>query len=88
MALWLNSENIIDYIFDSGICNSGSKNAVTSEQIGGRNFNLLVSYADGRKHFVKQERRREGDSVLGELSQEWNVYEFLNQFAELEYFPG
>jgi thiamine kinase-like enzyme len=86
MTLWLNSENIVGYLFETGIYNSDSKNAVTSEQIGGKNFNLAVSYSNGHKHFVKQERRRGEDNVSGELSQEWNVHRFLQQFTELEHF--
>ncbi len=48
-----------------------------------KNFNLLLTFSDGHKLLVKQERHNQEGKAAGEFLDEWRVQEFLQKFPEL-----
>jgi hypothetical protein len=81
MAFRLNNKNVFDYICQESFCTPQEQ--VTVEQVGAKNFNLLLTlHTSGRKLFVKQERSTK-HGTAGELQREWQFHEFLRQFSEL-----
>ena len=67
MALFLNSQNIFDYLADQEICSNSDKGIGTVKPIAAKNFNLLVSLPENRQLLVKQERQNQDGETAGEF---------------------
>ena len=83
MTFRLNSHNVFDYLAAHGLCNSSEQSVNKIEPLEAKNFNLLVTFSDGLKLLVKQERHNQEGKAGGEFLSEWRVQEFLQQFSEL-----
>lgn len=83
MIFILNSHNVFDYLVTHRLCNQSDPHPSKIEVLPAKNFNLLVSFLDGRKFLVKQERHQEGKTV-GEFLIEWRIEEFLQNFPNLD----
>ncbi|NEQ08008.1 MAG: phosphotransferase, partial [Moorea sp. SIO4E2] len=53
------------------------------EPLEAKNFNLLLTFPDGHKLLVKQERHNQEGKAAGEFLNEWRIQEFLQKFPEL-----
>ncbi|WP_414530587.1 phosphotransferase [Nodularia chucula] len=83
MIFILNSHNVFDYLVTHRLCNQSDPHPSKIEVLTAKNFNLLVSFLDGRKFLVKQERHQEGKTV-GEFLIEWRIQDFLQSFPSLD----
>ncbi|WP_392530473.1 phosphotransferase family protein [Nostoc sp. C117] len=85
MVLSLSSHNVIQYLQDVGLYNSGDGISDESDLPGNskKNFNLLVTLADNRKLLVKQERNINSEGLPHELFKEWLFHQLLQQFPVL-----
>ncbi len=84
MTFLLNSHNVFDYLAAHGLSNPSEQTISKIEPLEAKNFNLLLTFADGHKLLVKQERHNQSGKAAGEFLSEWRVQEFLQQFPELE----
>jgi len=84
MTFLLSSHNIFDYLSEHSLCSKEEKTSSTVEQVNAKNFNLLVTFGDGRKLLVKQERHNRQGKTIGEFQNEWQFQKLLNQFPQLE----
>ena len=83
MTFLLNSHNVFDYLVAHGLCNPSEQALSEIEPLEAKNFNLLLTFSDGHKLLVKQERHNQEGKASGEFLSEWRVQEFLQQFPEL-----
>ncbi|WP_138498767.1 phosphotransferase family protein [Nostoc sp. PA-18-2419] len=85
MVLSLSSHNVIQYLQDVGLCNSGHGRSDESDlpRSSSKNFNLLVTLADNRQLLLKQERIINSEGLPHELFKEWLFHQLLQQFPVL-----
>ncbi len=83
MTFLLNSHNVFDYLAAHGLCNPLEQALSKVEPLEAKNFDLLLTFSDGHKLLVKQERHDQEGKAAGEFLSEWRVQEFLQQFPEL-----
>ncbi|WP_199246149.1 phosphotransferase [[Phormidium] sp. ETS-05] len=87
MNLLISSDNVLSYLVRQDLISPAPKNDdATIEIRQGKNFNLLVTLADGSKLLVKQERYNQQGKTAGEFLNEWRSHEFWRTFPELGYF--
>ncbi|MGD1805134.1 phosphotransferase [Dapis sp. BLCC M126] len=84
MTFILSSHNIFDYLSENSLANKTEETLSKVEPINAKNFNLLVTFADGSKLLVKQERHNQQGKTIGEFQNEWLFQNFLNKFPQLE----
>jgi hypothetical protein len=82
MTFLLNHHNVFDYLVEH--CKSEQPLSKV-EPVAAKNFNLLVTFGDGRKLLVKQERHNQEGKAAGEFLSEWRIQEFLQEFSELNH---
>ncbi len=85
MQLILNHENVFDYLVEHDLYKSPQEILNNVEVIAAKNFNLLVTLADGSKLLVKQERHNHKGETAGEFLGEWRIQELLQKFSELNH---
>lgn len=85
MTLRLNRDNVFDYLVEHEICKSSQQTLNNIEPITAKNFNLLVTLADGTKLLVKQERHNHKGEAAGEFLSEWRIQKLLQKFSELNH---
>ncbi|MBW4687445.1 MAG: aminoglycoside phosphotransferase family protein [Komarekiella atlantica HA4396-MV6] len=83
MTFSLNFHNVFDYLVEQGLCNQSEQSPSKIEPVAAKNFNLLLTFTDGRKLLVKQERHNQDGKTAGEFFREWRIQEFLQQFPNL-----
>ncbi|WP_293025267.1 hypothetical protein [Moorena sp. SIO3I8] len=83
MTFILNSHNVFDYLAARGLCNPSEQALSKIEPLEAKNFNLLLTFPDGNKLLVKQERHNQEGKAAGEFLNEWRIQEFLQKFPEL-----
>lgn len=84
MAFLLNSHNVYNYLTEHGLCNQSESSGSKAELVTGKNFNLLVTFANNRKLLIKQERHNREGKAASEFLGEWRVQEFLQRFSSLD----
>lgn len=82
MALHLSSNNILNYINEQGFCTTEEQKYCKIEPKSAKNFNLLLSFPNGRQLLVKQEPLNQAGKASGEFLREWRIQEFVNKFPE------
>jgi thiamine kinase-like enzyme len=83
MAFSLSSQNVSQYLLDSGLCTQADLENLEIEPKHLKNFNLLVSLPDRHKLLVKQERRVKDGQTANEFFNEWQFHQLLQKFPEL-----
>lgn len=84
MTFILNSQNVFDYLVAQSLFNESEQYPIHIEPLVAKNFNLLVTFADGTKLLVKQERHNQEGKAAGEFLIEWRIQEFLQKFPNLD----
>jgi hypothetical protein len=77
MPFLLSSQNVINYLIDQGICQREDGENSSIEIKPAKNFNLLLTLADGRQLLVKQEPHNDKGETAGEFLQEWQFQKLL-----------
>lgn len=80
MAIVLNTDNVFDYLAALGYCAATDRSTSQIKVISGKNFNLAISFIDGRNLLVKQ-------GVCGcigeqstEFSADWRIQQLVKNF--------
>jgi thiamine kinase-like enzyme len=84
MTFILNSQNVFDYLVKQSLVKGSEQLPSRIEPLVAKNFNLLLTFADGNKLLVKQERHNQEGKAAGEFLIEWRVQEFLQEFPDLD----
>jgi hypothetical protein len=85
MKFLLSSENVFEYLLEQGLGDTKEQELSEIKLKSGKNFNLLVSFANDRHLLVKQERHDLKGQTKGEFLKEWRIHEFLQKFPELSH---
>ncbi|NDJ24516.1 phosphotransferase [Nostoc sp. B(2019)] len=85
MAFILNYHNVFDYLVEQRLCNRSEQSPSKIEPVAAKNFNLLLTFTNGRKLLVKQERQNQNGKTAGEFLREWRIQEFLQQFSKFNH---
>jgi hypothetical protein len=87
--LFLNSQNIGDYLVEIGLCQALEKEDLSLELISGetRNFNLLVKISQSEKIIVKQERYQKL-AINNEFWYEIKVRDLIKEFTEIHFIKA
>lgn len=92
MVFRLNRDNVFDYLVNHQLLKSSQEEINKIEPIVAKNFNLLLTFIDGSKLLVKQERHNHKGETAGEFLREWRIQELLQRFSELNhlrsFLPG
>ena len=67
MTFILNSQNVVKYLAEQGLLKQDEKSVIKVESVAAKNFNLLLTFADGNKLLVKQERHNHEGKASGEI---------------------
>ncbi|NES87625.1 MAG: aminoglycoside phosphotransferase family protein [Moorea sp. SIO2B7] len=78
----LSSSNVGDYLAQLNLCHDLK---LQIEPVAAKNFNLLVTFSDGKKILVKQERQNQQGKTAGEFQHEWRIQALLQRFPQLDY---
>ncbi|MBD2345897.1 aminoglycoside phosphotransferase family protein [Anabaena subtropica] len=81
----LSSQNVFEYLISLNLCTSDEQSLSKIELKPAKNFNLLVTFPDGRKLLVKQERHNLEGKTTGEFLLEWRIHDFVRKFPELSH---
>lgn len=82
-AFVLTSQNVFEYLVKQAICTDKEVVPIQIEPKFAKNFNLLVTWQDGHKLFVKQERCNLEWKTASGLLNEWLLHEFFQIFPKL-----
>jgi hypothetical protein len=88
MTFILNYHNVFDYLVEKELCNHSEQFPTKIEPVAAKNFNLLLTFINGRKLLVKQERHNQEGKAAGEFLSEWRIKEFLQRFPNLDNYPS
>lgn len=83
MNFILSSQNVLNYLSERKICNLEKQKLDKIEARSSKNFNLLVSFADGSRLLVKQERRDRQGRTRNEFADEWRIQELCQKHSQL-----
>ena len=83
MTLLLSSQNVGNYLAEQGLCSQSDTDKLEIKPVTAKNFNLLVTFPDGHKLLVKQERHNQEGKAAGEFMGEVRVQSCLEQFPQL-----
>jgi thiamine kinase-like enzyme len=76
MAFLLSSQNVSQYLLDLNLCTQQDLEFIQIESLPpAKNFNLLITFSQERKLFVKQERHGFNGIAANELINEWKFYQ-------------
>jgi Phosphotransferase enzyme family len=81
----LSSQNVFDYLISLNLCTPDEQSLSKVELKPAKNFNLLVTFPEGRKLLIKQERHNLEGKTAGDFLLEWRVHKFLRVFPEISY---
>jgi hypothetical protein len=82
-AFVLTSQNVFEYLVRQALCTDKEVAPIQIEPKFAKNFNLLLTWQDGRKLFVKQERCNLREKTRREFLNEWLLHEFFQRFPKL-----
>lgn len=82
-AFVLTSQNVFEYLVRQVLCTDKEVAPIQIEPKFAKNFNLLVTWQDGRSLLVKQERCHLEGKTTSEFLNEWLLHEFFQRFPKL-----
>ncbi|ACK68890.1 aminoglycoside phosphotransferase [Gloeothece citriformis PCC 7424] len=80
----LSVKNSLDYLNQRNLIDLSTKSLVNLDVIQAKNFNVLLTFSDGKKILVKQERLNPKEKIGGDFLGEKSIQEFWRNFPELE----
>ena len=81
MTTILDTDNVFTYLADLGYCQIVDRENIQIDLIPAKNFNLLLTFANGKSLLVKQELHDDRSQTKGEFHTAWRMQQLL------EYFP-
>lgn len=85
MELLLSPQNLFEYLIDRGICTPENQSMSKIEIKPAKNFNLLLTFPEGKQLLIKQERRSSNGKTAGEFFREWQIQTMLQTLPQLSH---
>ncbi len=83
MAVILDTNNVFEYLTALKYCTLADRDTSQITIIDAKNFNLLISFADGQNLLVKQELHNAQGQTLGEFAAAWQVQSLTAAFPQI-----
>jgi Phosphotransferase enzyme family len=83
MKISLDTNNVFEYLAALNYCRISDQNISKVTVIPAKNFNVLVSFSDGRNLLIKQELHNNLGQTEGEFSLAWQMQQLINRFPDL-----
>lgn len=80
MITILDTDNVFDYLTALDYCCSADRDTSQLKVISAKNFNLLISFADGKNLLVKQELHNACGKTKGEFWTAWQIDRLVKEF--------
>jgi Phosphotransferase enzyme family len=80
MPIILDTDNIFEYLATLNYCTAADRDTSLIKFIPAKNFNLLITFADGRSLLVKQELHNHQGQSKGEFWSVWRMQKILDKF--------
>jgi 5-methylthioribose kinase len=82
MATILDTDNVFEYLIKLNYCNVADRDTSRVTEIFAKNFNLLISFADGKNLLIKQEPHDCDGQAIGEFQAAWRMQELVKSFPD------
>jgi len=83
MATILDTDNVFEYLASLNYCHVVDRDTSIITVISAKNFNLLISFADGKNLLVKQQIHNVQGKTKGEFSAAWQIQDLVKHFPTL-----
>jgi hypothetical protein len=83
MKIILDTQNVFEYLTALNYCQLAERDPIEVKLIPAKNFNLLISFADGKDLLVKQELSNARGETKGEFFTAWQMQELVKHFPTL-----
>jgi hypothetical protein len=80
MPIVLDTQNVFEYLTALNYCQLADRDTSETTLISAKNFNLLITFADGRNLLVKQERHDYRGKTKGEFWAAWQMKQLVDYF--------
>ncbi len=80
MEIILDTDNIFEYLADLNYCQIADRENTQVTIVPAKNFNLLLTFSNGKALLVKQENRDYRGQAKGEFWAAWQIRELVNAF--------
>jgi hypothetical protein len=80
MPIILDTDNVFDYLVQLDYCSIAERQTSQMTIISAKNFNLAISFADGKNLLVKQELYNPQGETLGEFWSAWRIQRLVREF--------
>jgi serine/threonine protein kinase len=80
MKIILDTQNVFEYLTAHNYCQLAERDSSEVKLIPAKNFNLLISFADGKNLLVKQELSNDRGETKGEFFTAWRMQELVKHF--------
>jgi hypothetical protein len=84
MKLQLSSQNVLEYLAQHQLADLEEREQIKIELKSAKNFNLLIHLPNKYSFLIKQERFTKEGLVLGEFVREWEIFQLLQNFVQLD----
>jgi serine/threonine protein kinase len=82
MATILDTNNVFEYLTALKYCNVVDRDTSQVTVIPAKNFNLLITFADGRNLLIKQELHDDRGETKGEFWAVWRIQRLIKNFPK------
>jgi hypothetical protein len=83
MKISLDTDNIFKYLATINYCQITDQATSELTFISAKNFNILITFSDGRNLLIKQELHNDHGQTKGEFWSAWQMQELINRFPDL-----
>ena len=84
MTTILDTDNVFEYLAKLNYCIVADRATSKTTVIPAKNFNLLISFTDGRNLLVKQEIHNDRGETAGEFWSAWHMKQTIESFPNLQ----
>ena len=84
MPTILDTDNVFEYLTALDYCNLADRDTSKVNIIPAKNFNLLISFTDGKNLLIKQEPHDDRGQSKGEFWSAWQMQELVKYFPDLD----
>jgi hypothetical protein len=84
MTIILDTQNVFEYLTALNYCSLADAATSQITIISAKNFNLLISFADGKHLLVKQELSNDRGETKGEFFTAWRMQELVKHFPSFD----
>lgn len=82
MITILDTDNVFEYLTDLNYCSNDDRSTSKVSVISAKNFNLLITFADGKNLLIKQEIHNSQGQTKEEFQLAWRMQQLVKNFPD------